>query len=122
MFIELKLIQYFILFSDSEGGSSKYRRVSSGRATHVSNSGTTESSASREAATDDESTSDGDVGVDLDVPDPLATESRDMDASDGSGSTSSNTSKRKKSGRGPGKVPETTAGGDRPVITPKGDS
>ena len=92
----------------------------SGKATHVSNSGRTESSGSLQLDTDEESTSDDDVGVDSDVPDPLATRSGDMVASDGSGSTSSNTSKRKKSGRCPGKVPEPTAAGDRPVITPRG--
>ena len=83
--------------------------------------GRTESSASHQATTEASSSSDGDVGVDLDAPDPLATESGDMEASDGSGSTSSNTSKRKKSGHGPGKVPEPTAASNRPVICPTGE-
>ncbi|XBI10352.1 hypothetical protein VPH35_137645 [Triticum aestivum] len=99
--------------SDSDRSTgSKYRRVPIGR---------TESSASHQATTEESTSSDGDVGVDLDTPDPLATESGDMEASDGSRSTSSNISKRKKSGRGPGKVPEPTAASNRPVICPTGE-
>ena len=101
-------------FSDSDDSThNKYRRVPIGR---------TESSASHQATIEaSSSSSDGDVGVDLETPDPLATESGDMEASDGSGSTSRNISKRKKSGCGPGKVPEPTAASNRPVICPTGE-
>ena len=100
-------------------------RTTSGRVTHVRYSGETESSGSHQAThdsdvDDDESTSDDDAGVN--ISDPLATELGDIVASDGLGSTSSNTSKRKKSGRGPGKVPEPTAIGSRPVISLSGDA